>query len=92
MGLEESRTASTLPDRQITHHDVIAEGDEVLFRWSMTGTQKGGLMGIPASCKQIKVTASGYFRVAAGKIQEMWQEVDQLDMMQQPGVIRAPGQ
>ena len=30
---------SAFPDRQITHHDVIAEGDKVLVRWSMTGTQ-----------------------------------------------------
>jgi predicted SnoaL-like aldol condensation-catalyzing enzyme len=38
---------AAFPDRQITHHDVIAEGDKVLVRWSMTGTQKGDLMGIP---------------------------------------------
>ncbi len=87
-----SAIISAFPDRQITHHDVIAEGDKVLVRWSMTGTQRGDLMGIPATGKQITVTGLDYFRVATGKIAEMWQEVDQLGMMQQLGVIPTPGQ
>ena len=49
-------------------------------------------MGIPATGKQITVTGLDYFRVATGKIAEMWQEVDQLGMMQQLGVIPTPGQ
>ncbi len=80
------------PDRKITHHDTIAVGDKVLIRWSMSGTHKGDLMGTPPTGKSMTVTGFDYFRIAGGKIVEMWQEADQLSMMQQLGVIPAPGQ
>jgi steroid delta-isomerase-like uncharacterized protein len=79
------------PDRKITHHDTIAEGDKVLIRWSMTGTHKGELMGIPPTGKPMTITGFDYFRFTSGKIAEMWQEADQLGMMQQLGVLPAPG-
>ena len=75
------------PDRQITHHDTIAEGDKVMVRWSMSGTQKGDLMGIPPTNKSMTMTGFDLFRIASGKIVEMWQDADQLGMMQQLGVI-----
>jgi steroid delta-isomerase-like uncharacterized protein len=78
------------PDRKITHHDTIAHGDKVLIRWSMSGTQEGELMGIPATGKSVTITGFDYFRLADGKIAEMWQEADQLGMMQQLGVLPAP--
>ncbi|MBI4548667.1 MAG: ester cyclase [Ignavibacteriae bacterium] len=78
---------SAFPDRQITHHDAIAEGDKVLIRWSMSGTHKDDLMGIAPTGKSITVTGFDYFRISDGKIAEMWQEIDQLGMMRQLGVI-----
>jgi predicted ester cyclase len=82
---------AAFPDRQITHDDTIAEGDKVLIRWSMAGTHKGDLMGIAPTGKRVTVTGFDHFRISGGKIVEMWQEVDQLGMMQQLGVIPAPG-
>lgn len=84
-----SAVIGAFPDRRIVHHETIAEGDRVLIRWSMSGTHKGELMGIAGTGKQMTVTGFDYFRIAGGKIAEMWQEADRLGMMQQLGVIPA---
>lgn len=91
-GVKQVATAiiGAFPDRRITHHDAIAEGDKVLIRWSMTGTHEGDLMGIPQTGNSITVTGFDYFRIEGGRIAEMWQEADQLGMMQQLGVIPVP--
>jgi steroid delta-isomerase-like uncharacterized protein len=78
---------NAFPDRKIVHHEAIAEGDRVLIRWSMSGTHRGDLMGIPATGRQMTLTGFDYFRIENGKIAEMWQEADQLSMLQQLGVI-----
>jgi steroid delta-isomerase-like uncharacterized protein len=87
-----SAVIGAFPDRRITHEDIIAEGDKVLLRWSMSGTHQGELMGIPATGRRVTVRGFDLFRIEGGKIVEMWQEADQLGMMQQLGVIPEPGQ
>jgi steroid delta-isomerase-like uncharacterized protein len=79
------------PDRQITHQQVIAEGDLVMIRWSMSGTQEGELMGVPATGKAVSVTGFDLFRIEGDRIAELWQNWDQLGMMQQIGAIPSPG-
>ncbi len=79
--------AGAFPNRQITHHETMAQGDKVLIRWSMTGKHDGDLMGVPPSGKDITVTGFDLFRIDGGKIVEMWQEMDQMGMMQQIGAI-----
>jgi steroid delta-isomerase-like uncharacterized protein len=81
---------SAFPDRQITHHETIAEGDKVMVRWSMSGTHKGEMMGIPPTNKTVNLTGFDLFRISDGKIVEMWQDADQLGMMQQLGVVQKP--
>ncbi len=48
-------------------------------------------MGIPATGKRIEMTGIAIVRVAGGKIAELWTESDQMGMMQQLGVVPAPG-
>jgi predicted ester cyclase len=63
-----------------------------MIRWTMSGTHQGELMGIAATGKRMTVTGFDLFRIAGGKIVEMWQDADQLGMLQQLGAIPAPGQ
>jgi predicted ester cyclase len=44
-----------------------------LIRWTMTGTPKKELFGIPASDKPTSAVGFDLFRIANGKIVEMWQ-------------------
>jgi steroid delta-isomerase-like uncharacterized protein len=74
------------PDRKITHHDVLAQGDKVMIRWSLTGTHQGDLFGIPATGKTISTTGFDLFRIENGTIAEMWQNQDVMGMMNQLGL------
>lgn len=85
-----SAVVTAFPDRRITHEDIVAEGDRVVIRWKMTGTHQGDLMGIAPTGKSVTVTGFDEFRVADGKIAELWQEVDMLGLMQQLGALPAP--
>ena len=82
---------SAFPDLQITYEPMIAEGDMVAGRFPLTGTHQGEFAGIPATGKQVSVTGHDFVRLTDGKLVEHWVEMDTLGMMQQLGVIPAPG-
>ena len=83
---------SAFPDLHYTIEDQIAEGDKVVTRWTARGTHKGELMGIPPTGKQGTVTGISVSRWANGKVVEIWINADDLGMLQQLGVVPAPGQ
>jgi steroid delta-isomerase-like uncharacterized protein len=83
------RTA--FPDLNIKVEDQLAEGDKVATRWATTGTHQGEFAGIPATGKQGGVTGTTIARVVGGKIVEERSNWDTLGLMQQLGVIPAPG-
>ena len=70
-----SQMIDIMPDRQITHDDSISKGDKVMIRWTLTGTPKGELFGMPPSDKPISIIGFDLFRISnEGKIVEMWQQ------------------
>lgn len=83
---------AAFPDAQLTVDDILVEGDRGMMRWTFHGTHQGELMGIPATGRQVTMTGIEVNRVRDGKIVEHWVEMDQLGLMQQLGVIPAPGQ
>jgi steroid delta-isomerase-like uncharacterized protein len=83
------RTA--FPDLRNTVSLQVAEGDKVVTHWSATGTNKGSFMGMPPTGKSATITGTTIDRIAGGKIVETWTTFDQVQMMQQLGVIPAPG-
>jgi steroid delta-isomerase-like uncharacterized protein len=80
------------PDMRVTVEDLVAEGDKVVFRSTITGTHKGEFMGIPPTGKSFSFGNIAIFRIEDGKIVERWGEADVMGMMQQLGVIPAPGE
>lgn len=83
---------AAFPDMHFTADDTIAEGDRVVVRWEVRGTQRGELMGIAPTGRRIRLTAIEIFRLAEGKIVEQWVLVDSLGMLQQLGVFPPPEQ
>jgi steroid delta-isomerase-like uncharacterized protein len=87
---------NAFPDVRVSVEDVIAEGDKVVARWVVRGTHKGEFRGptgsIPPTGKQVTVTSIDIFRIADGKFIERWPERDRLGLLQQLGVVPAPGQ
>jgi predicted ester cyclase len=83
---------TAFPDFHLTVEDMIAEGDRVVARFTMRGTQQGAFMDIPPTGKQVTVTAIDINCISGGKSVEHWIEMDTLGLLQQLGVIPAPGQ
>ena len=81
---------NAFPDVRFTIDEQIAEGDQVVTRWTADGTHKGELQGIPATGKSSTVTGIAVDRIVNGKIAESWGIFDQFGMMQQLGVIPMP--
>ena len=82
--------AAAVPDAQFVIEDVIVEGDKVVTRLTVNGTQTGALQGIPPTGKKFSMKGIDIFRVVDGKVVEHWDAVDQLGMLQQLGVIAMP--
>jgi steroid delta-isomerase-like uncharacterized protein len=78
------------PDLHFTIYDEIAEADKVVIRWTVTGTQRGDFLGHPASGKTIDVTGINIFRMAGGRIQEIWVNMGRLGEAEQLGWIESP--
>lgn len=76
---------SAFPDLHFTTEDQIAQGERVLVRWTMSGTQRGEFHGHAASGKQIKVTGMSLFRIKRGMIEEIWVNMDRLGFQEQLG-------
>jgi len=87
---EAFRTA--FPDLRFSVEDMIAEGEQVVSRLTMHGTHQGDFQGIPPTGKAVTQTGIDILRLAGGKVIERWGEFDNLGLMQQLGVIPAPGQ
>ena len=83
---------AAFPDINMTIDDIIAEGDKVVVRTTMSGTHKGKFRGIAPTGKKTTIMAIYVFRIVGGKFAESWLASDRLGLMQQLGVIPKPGQ
>jgi predicted ester cyclase len=52
---------TVFPDIHFTIEDLIAEGDMVVSHWTLTGTQKGEFLEIPATNKKVEFQGSFIF-------------------------------
>jgi hypothetical protein len=85
-----ARLLRAYPDLHITIEDLIAEGDKVVSRNTVTGTHQGEYMGIPPTGNSVTYNEVIITRFANGRIVETWAVVDVLAQMRQLGVIPAP--
>ena len=81
---------AAFPDVHAVVESVVAEGDLVVTRVSVTGTHRGAFNGIPATGKKIQFTEMHMYQVKGGKIVATWSNVDLLAILTQIGAIPAP--
>ncbi|MBI5302346.1 MAG: ester cyclase [Chloroflexi bacterium] len=77
-------------DVRFTVEDQVAEGDKTLVRWTFRGRHIGEYLGAKPTGKEIVSTGMNLFRLANGKIEELWVESDDLGELRQLGVITLP--
>jgi len=83
---------AALPDLRGTVDEVIAEGDKVVVRWTLAGTQRGAFGPIPATGKSVRWTGISICRIAAGQVIDDRGEEDALGFMRQLGLVPTPEQ
>jgi predicted ester cyclase len=77
----------SFPDLHFELGDLIAEGDQVLTRWTITGTHTGApFLGVNASGTEIKVEGMSFDRIADGMCVEGFDGWDALGLRRQLGI------
>jgi len=71
----------------MTVDQMLAEGDRVMVQWTFRGVHQGEFHGLPPTGKQVTWSGINIFRLADGKIAEVWDISDRLWMWQQLGVL-----
>ncbi len=90
IGSESVKQAATMfrnafPDLKIVIDELIAEGDIIAARSTLSGTHKGAIFGIPATGKTVCVTSLTMVRIKNGLLYESWVRNDSLGLLQQLG-------
>jgi predicted ester cyclase len=67
--------------------DTIAEGDQVVVRWTCKVTHTGPFLGMQPSGRKATVTGISILRFSEGKIVEGWNSWDQLGLLVQLGAV-----
>ena len=71
--------------------DLIAEGDKVCVRMTLTGTHTGEYLGVAPTGKKIRIRNICIYRIVDGKIAEGWTDFnfyqDVLDSFEKIGFI-----
>jgi len=60
------------PDLEIRVDDLVAAGDKVALRLTLSGTHQGEFQGIPATGRTISYVSHEFYRVADGLVAEEW--------------------
>lgn len=72
--LQSFRTA--FPDARLVIEEVIAEGDLVAFRFTLSGTHQGVFQGIQPTGRRVRAAGLDLVRFKDGKLVEHWGGAD----------------
>jgi steroid delta-isomerase-like uncharacterized protein len=81
---------SAFPDLRVDQADSVTEGDKVAFRWIMSGTHQGELMGIAPTGERIVVMGMDIVRIEDGEMLDYWGEFDVTGLLRQLGITPPP--
>ena len=76
---------AAFPDLRQTIDLMLAEDDLVMARLTTEGTNTGAWGGTPPTGKHARFAVVNIFRIANGKVVEIWNHRDDLGLMQQLG-------
>jgi predicted ester cyclase len=81
---------AALPDAHITVDDIFGQGDQVVVRVVVSGTQNGAILGIPASGRFVQWDGVDVYRLSYGKISNIWAGDDWTAILNDTGTYKAP--
>jgi steroid delta-isomerase-like uncharacterized protein len=81
---------AAFPDAHITINDIFGQGDQVVVRVVVSGTQEGAVLGIPASGRHVQWDGVDVYRLSDGKISNIWAGDDWTAILNDTGTYKAP--
>jgi serine phosphatase RsbU (regulator of sigma subunit) len=79
-----SEFRAAFPDLRLIMEEQIAEGDKVVSRGTIRGTQQGEFRGMAPTDEEMEIPGMAVFRFSEeGKVVESWDSYDQLSLMRQ---------
>src|SRR5579864_7893482 len=88
-GLKEMMTGfrAAFPDLKFTTNYITADSNMIWAQYTMTGTNTGPFMGMPATGKSVKIDGMDLIRLENGKCVEHWGYDEGRKMMEQLGLM-----
>ncbi len=81
---------AAFPDVHVTINDIFGQGDQVVVRVVVSGTQEGAILGIPASGRHVQWDGVDVYRLSDGKISNIWAGDDWTAILNDTGTFKAP--
>jgi steroid delta-isomerase-like uncharacterized protein len=78
-----SAILGAFPDLRVTVEGTVAEGDDVVVRWSARGTHLGDGLGVPASSRSHTFRGMTWLRFVDGRIIEGWDHWNQGKLLEE---------
>lgn len=75
------------PDLHVSVEDLLEDGDKVVARQIVTGTNTGEFLGRAPTGRSVRYDEIFIFRFADGRVVEFWGAVDTLSSLQQLGIV-----
>ena len=75
------------PDLNLTIKDVLQDGDKIVVRGEMTGTQSQAFMGFPSRNRKMAIQDVDIHEFNHGKIVRTWHTEDWMSGLRQLGVF-----
>ena len=75
-----------LPDLKFMVDETVSEGDKLVVYWTIIGTQRAALFGVPATNKTVNFCGVTMHQITDGKILESTVIWDRLGLMKQLGI------
>jgi steroid delta-isomerase-like uncharacterized protein len=86
-----SMLRSAIPDYNQEILDIFSAGDRVAMRWVARGTHQGELLAAAPTGNSIEVNGINIYRVAEGRLAEVWQLTDLAGLLRQLGILELKG-
>ncbi|HEY4359889.1 MAG TPA: ester cyclase [Bryobacteraceae bacterium] len=77
----------SFPDSKITIDECVADGNNTIARWTMTGTHRGTFQGVPASGKAVAFAGMEWNRSVDGLIAVHYAQFDAVSLLSQIGAL-----
>lgn len=78
---------TSFPDLKVTNEEILQEGNKVIVRSQLTGTQRGDFVGLPTKNRALNIMAIDIHEFRDGKIVRTWHTEDWLTGLHQLGAF-----